>query len=105
MLDKFSKMHEQEQARLGGPLGYVSYSLDLSSDPELRIMGSSPALGSMLGVDPTLKTKQNKKVHHSIVMRVKSWQHPRSGDWLKKLWGTFISYHDMSIMQQCEVIF
>ena len=33
-------------------------TLDLSSGLDLRVMTSSPALGSMLGIKPTLKNKE-----------------------------------------------
>ena len=33
-------------------------TLDLSSDLDLRVMSSSPMLGSVLGVEPTLKKKK-----------------------------------------------
>ena len=35
-------------------------TLDLSSGLDLRVMSSSPALGSMLGMEPTKKKKKNK---------------------------------------------
>ena len=37
-------------------------TLDLSSDLDLRVRSSSPALGSELGVRPTLKKKKKKPV-------------------------------------------
>jgi len=36
-------------------------TLDLSSGLDLRVMSSSPTLGSMLGVEPTLKKKKKIK--------------------------------------------
>ena len=36
-------------------------TLDLSSGLDLRVMNSSPTLGSMLDVKPTLKKKKNSK--------------------------------------------
>ena len=36
-------------------------TLDLSSGLDLRIVSSSPALGSMLGMEPTLKKKKKEK--------------------------------------------
>ena len=37
-------------------------TLDFSSGLDLRVMSSSPALDFMLGVEPTLKTKNKQKL-------------------------------------------
>ena len=37
-------------------------TLDLSSGLDLRVVSSSPALGSMMGVKPTFKKRKEKKI-------------------------------------------
>ena len=42
-------------------------TLDLSSGPDLRVMSSSPALGSTLGIKPTLKKKKREREREKMV--------------------------------------
>ena len=43
-------------------------TLDLSSDLDLRVMSSSPTLGSMLGLELTLKNEYSQHLHGAYHM-------------------------------------
>lgn len=45
---------------------------DISSDLDLRVVSSSPALGSLLGVEPTLKKEKKRCKLQSVCLKERS---------------------------------
>ena len=66
-----SLKNQNSEGRLGGPVEPLT--LDLSSGLDLRVMSSSPMMGSVLGLNLLKKRKKGK---------LEEWKHrPRTSSW------------------------